>query len=170
MMASGFKRTVHPVVLNKSLQNHPAVLPLTQMECFKLLISEATPASSIQFPTLRSSCLILDAESLTVETTETCAKFCEISINPFILLCSLYATGDKIKEVIKAANTLTIELSLRFAGKNAHVIPVWSEKQAVDTVVMLIAPPQQIELKENYIDLDALKQKYDSQNQNDKIC
>ena len=168
MMASGFNRIVHPVVLNKRLQNHPAVLPFTQMECFKLLISEATPASSIQFPTLRSSCLILDAESLSVETTETCAKFCEISINPFILLCSLYATGDKIKEVIKAANTLTIELTLRFAGKNAHVIPVWSEKQAVDTVVMLIAPPQQIELKENYIDLDALKQKYDSQN--DKIC
>ena len=169
-MASGFgnPRDVHPMILNNSVQHHQAVLPLTQMDCFKIVISEATPTSSIQFPTLRCSCLILDADTISSKTTEDCAKFCEISINPFILLCSLYATGDKIKEVIKAANTLTIELSLRFAGKNAHVIPVWSEKQAVDTVVMLIAPPQQIELKENYIDLDALKQKYDSQN--DKIC
>ena len=141
-MASGVNRAVHPVILNKQIQNHPVVLPLTRMDCFKIVTSEATPASSIQFPTLRSTCLILDAESLTVETTENCAKFCEISINPFILLCSFSASGDKLKDIIKAANTMTIELCLRFPKKNAHVIPVWNEKQAVDTVVMLIAPPK----------------------------
>ena len=153
-MASSITHSVHPVILNKSIQNHPAVLPLTRMQCFKIVISEATPASSIQFPTLRSSCLILDAESLTLETAESCAKFCEISINPFILLCSLSARGDMIHDVIKAANTLTIELCLRVVGKNTHVIPVWNEKMAVDTVVMLISPPPDIARKESDYDID----------------
>ena len=158
-MAFNHAVPVQPVVLNKSIRNHPAVLPLTRMECFKILISEATPASSIQFPTLRSSCLILDAESMTLETAESCAKFCEISINPFILLCSLSARGDRIKDVIKAANTLTIELCLRVGGKNAHVIPVWNEKMVVDTVLMLISPPPDIVRKESDYDLDTLKLK-----------
>ena len=160
-MASYINRDVHPVIVNSNIQDHP-VIKLIQIECFKIVISKSTSASSLQFPTLRSSCLVLDADSLTPETLENCVKFCEISINPFILLCS-FVSDDKIKDVITTANEMTMDLCLRVAGRGVHVVPVWKEAQGVETLLYLVAPPPDLsnapgtEDKENDINLDDAK-------------
>ena len=133
---SGIVGSLAPVIVNSELVGHPVVQQLGALGCFKLVTSGHTHPASLQFPTLRCSCLLLSPDTDTTTAVETCHTFASLNLNPFVLLCS--AVPASAEQVILAASQLTVSLAAASPDRRVEVVPGWDTDQATTSLLFLL--------------------------------
>ena len=137
-----------PVIVNSSLAGHPLVSALFNISKFRPIMSGNTPLSSLIFPSLKASCLILDLEELVTQQDqfqkilETCLHFISTNTRPFILLTpSSTAPGrnsfSSSSDCYSSVNNLIFQLSL-VSSNTPVVVQAWSEDMAVRSILYLV--------------------------------
>ena len=129
-----------PMIINADIANDPLVSKLSNMKIFKTIISQSTQKSSLLFPSLKSSCLLLKVDSPAPEIQQKhlsqCSQFLRLNTNPFILLAS--TPGGDGSDVLLAANSLAVALEDQTLDKVQAVIPVLDEDIAIKTILYLV--------------------------------
>ena len=133
---SGVGGPLAPVIVNSEVVRHPVVQQLGALGCFKLVTSGHTHPASLQFPTLRCSCLLLSPDTDTARAVETCGPFASLNLNPFVLLCP--AAPASAEQVILAASQLTISLAAASPGRRVEVVPGWDTDQATTSLLFVL--------------------------------
>ena len=133
---SGIGAPLAPVIVNSEVVGHPVVQQLGALGCFKLVTSGHTQPASLQFPTLRCSCLLLSPDTDTTTAVETCHTFASLNLNPFVLLCS--AVPASAEQVILAASQLTVSLAAAAPDRRVEVVPGWDTDQATTSLLFLL--------------------------------
>ena len=133
---SGVGGSLAPVIVNSEVVGHPVVQQLGALGCFKLVTSGHTQPASLQFPTLRCSCLLLSPDTDTTTAVETCHTFASLNLNPFVLLCS--AVPASAEQVILAASQLTVSLAAASPDRRVEVVPGWDTDQATTSLLFLL--------------------------------
>ena len=133
---SGIVGSLAPVIVNSEVVGHPVVQQLGALGCFKLVTSGHTQPASLQFPTLRCSCLLLSPDTDTTTAVETCHTFASLNLNPFVLLCS--AVPASAEQVILAASQLTVSLAAASPDRRVEVVPGWDTDQATTSLLFLL--------------------------------
>ena len=137
-----------PVIVNNSLEGHPLVLALFKISKFRPIMSGNTPQSSLIFPSLKASCLIVDLEELVNQQDqfqkimETCLHFISTNTRPFILLTPSSTTPGRNSfssstEGYSSVNNLIFQLSL-VSANTPVVVQAWSEDMAVRSILYLV--------------------------------
>ena len=133
---SGVGGPLAPVIVNSKVVGHPVVQQLGALGCFKLVTSGHTHPASLQFPTLRCSCLLLSPDTDTARAVETCGTFASLNLNPFVLLCP--AAPASAEQVILAASQLTISLAAASPARRVEVVPGWDTDQATTSLLFVL--------------------------------
>ena len=118
------------VIINQHLMNDTAVAKLSQLSFLKLILSQNTPSSSIIFPSLKCSFLLLDIspDDPPESVLETCHKFIDSSTNAVIVVRSTMM----FRSLANFANMLTIKLSRDLSS--VTVIPT-THNNVADTII-----------------------------------
>ena len=136
-----------PVIVNNSLEGHPLVGGLSKISKFRPIMSGNTPQSSLIFPSLKASCLIVDLEVLVSQQDqfqtimETCLHFISTNTRPFILLTPSDTTPGRNSfsstDCYSSVNNLIFQLSL-VSTNTPVVVQAWSEDMAVRSILYLV--------------------------------
>ena len=138
-----------PVIVNNSLEGHPLVGGLSKISKFRPIMSGNTPQSSLIFPSLKASCLIVDLEELVNQQQdqfqnimETCLHFISTNTRPFILLTpSSTAPGrnsfSSSSDGYSSVNNLIFQLS-QVSTNTPVVVQAWSQDMAVRSILYLV--------------------------------
>ena len=138
-----------PVIVNNSLEAHPLISSLFKITKFRPILSANTPQSSLIFPSLKASCLIVDLEELVNQQQdqfqnimETCLHFISTNTRPFILLTpSSTAPGrnsfSSSSDGYSSVNNLIFQLS-QVSTNTPVVVQAWSQDMAVRSILYLV--------------------------------
>ena len=137
-----------PVIVNTSLEGHPLVSALFKISKFRPIMSGNTPQSSLIFPSLKASCLIVDLEELVNQQDqfqmimETCLHFISTNTRPFILLTPSSTTPGRnsfssSSDCYSSVNNLIFQLSL-VSTNTPVVVQAWSVDMAVRSILYLV--------------------------------
>ena len=139
-----------PVLVNTSLEGHPLVSALSKIPKFRPIMSANTPQSSLIFPSLKASCLIVDLEVLVNQqdqlpkVMETCLHFISTNTAPFILLTPSFTTSGRNSfssstDCYSTVNNLIFQLSQsEVCTKTPVVVQAWSQDMAVRSILYLV--------------------------------
>ena len=139
-----------PVIVNKSLEGHPLVSAVFKISKFRPIMSGNTPQSSLIFPSLKASCLIVDLEKLVTQQDqfqkimETCLHFISTNTAPFILLTPSSSTSGRNSfssstDCYSTMNNLIYHLSQsQICTKTPVVVQAWSQDLAVRSILYLV--------------------------------
>ena len=132
------------MIINVSVANDPVVTTLSKMTKFKPIISQSTSKSSMLFPSLKSSCLLLKVDSLEInqKVISHCDQFLRLNTNPFILFSPAEGCQGDGSDVLFAASRLAIALEDPSLDKVPAVIPVMSEELAVKSILFMVNSPK----------------------------
>jgi len=86
MAANTSERAPNVVIVNINLQSNPIVNYLALY--FKVKISKNTPPNTLQFPTFRKSCLVLNPRLFTLQSMERVKSVLKLMNHPFIMMVS----------------------------------------------------------------------------------
>ena len=139
-----------PVLVNNSLEGHPLVSALFKISKFRPIMSGNTPQSSRIFPSLKSSCLIVDLEVLVNQQDqfqkimESCLHFITTNTRPFILLTPSSTSPGRDSfssstDGYSSVNNLIFHLSQsQGCSKTPVVVQAWSQDLAVRSILYLV--------------------------------
>ena len=139
-----------PVLVNNSLEGHPLVSALFKISKFRPIMSGNTPQASLIFPSLKSSCLIVDLEVLVNQQDqfqkimESCLHFITTNTRPFILLTPSSTSPDRDSfssstDCYSSVNNLIFHLSQsQGCSKTPVVVQAWSQDLAVRSILYLV--------------------------------
>ena len=132
-----------PIIVNTSLESHPLVSGLLRTSKFRPIMTSNTPLSSLIFPSLKASCLVVDLLAFNQSDQfshimESCLSFIQSNTKSFILLTPASPVAVETQsEPQSAVNNLIFELS-KVSKKTPVVAVALTEVTAVRTVIFML--------------------------------